>query len=97
MPTIDEKGDDTVERSFPATKDSAAAALGMLEVMMRLLRSIEGMGEVFDSAIRRSQGLADRTMMMIDSITDKHIGGTIAIIEIEQDDDQARTLSHQLN
>ena len=40
------------------------------------------------NVIKRSQDLADRKTM-IDSFADKYIGGTIAIIEAEQDDDQA--------
>ena len=55
---------------------------------MRLLRSVEGMDEVLDGAIKRSQDLADRNTM-IDGFADKYIGWTIAIIEAEQDDDQA--------
>ena len=46
------------------------------------------MDEVLGSAIKRSQDLADRKTM-IDGFADKYIGGTIAIIEAEQDDDQA--------
>ena len=58
---------------------------------MRLLRSVEGMDEVLDDAIKRSQGLATRGSQdladrktIIDGFADKYIGGTIAIIEAEQ-------------
>ena len=54
------------------------------------------MDEVLDSAIKRSQNLAVKRSQdwadrktMIDGFADKYIGGTIAIIESEQDEDQA--------
>ena len=54
VPIIDEKDDDTVAGSLPASKDSAAVVLGMPEEMIGLPRSVEGMDEVLEDTIMRS-------------------------------------------
>ena len=54
---IHEKDEDTVAGSFPADEGHAATVLGMHVELLKLLSSIEGMDNILESAIRRSQGL----------------------------------------